>query len=87
MKLSNIKNLENFFAVLDSCTGRVELVSPNIRINLKSNLARYFGVAQLFAAGADEINELEIVAYDIDDIHRLMKFAMEDNITSSLTQE
>ena len=84
MKLKHIKNLENFFTVLDSCVDRVELVSPNIGINLKSNLARYFGIAQLFSAGTDEIDEIEIVAYNIDDINKLMKFAMEDNITTSL---
>ena len=80
MKLRHIKNLDNFFAVLDTCEGKVELVSPNLRINLKSNLARYFGIAQLFAAGSDEVEEIEIVAYEMEDIHRLMKFAMEDNI-------
>lgn len=84
MKLRHIKNLDNFFAVLDTCEGKVELVSPNLRINLKSNLARYFGIAQLFAAGKDEVEEIEIVAYEMEDIHRLMKFAMEDNISTSL---
>ena len=84
MKLRHIKNLNNFFAVLDTCEGKVELVSPNIRINLKSNLARYFGIAQLFAADSDEVEEIEIVAYEMEDIHRLMKFAMEDNISTSL---
>lgn len=84
MKLRHIKNLDNFFAVLDTCEGKVELVSPNLRINLKSNLARYFGIAQLFAAGSDEVEEIEIVAYEMEDIHRLMKFAMEDNISTSL---
>lgn len=84
MKLRHIKNLDNFFAVLDTCEGKVELVSPNLRINLKSNLARYFGIAQLFASGSDEVEEIEIVAYEMEDIHRLMKFAMEDNISTSL---
>ena len=84
MKLIHIKNLDNFFAVLDTCEGKVELVSPNLRINLKSNLARYFGIAQLFASGSDEVEEIEIVAYEMEDIHRLMKFAMEDNISTSL---
>ena len=84
MKLRHIKNLDNFFAVLDTCEGKVELVSPNLRINLQSNLARYFGIAQLFASGSDEVEEIEIVAYEMEDIHRLMKFAMEDNISTSL---
>ena len=32
----------------------------------------------------DEVEEVEIVAYEMEDIHRLMKFAMEDNISTSL---
>ena len=43
MKVSNIKDIDKFFAVVDSCEGRV-------------------------------IPELEIVAYEKDDIDKLMSF-------------
>ena len=37
MKVSNIKDVEKFFEVVDSCTGRVELVTgEGDRLNLKS---------------------------------------------------
>ena len=77
MKLMNVKNLEMLFQVIDNCNGKVELVSKDMRINLKSNIAKYFGLASLFAAGVDEIKEMEIVAYDVEDVQRLIRFAME----------
>ena len=37
MKVSNIKDIEKFFEVVDSCEGRVELVTgEGDRLNLKS---------------------------------------------------
>lgn len=77
MKLMNIKNLERFFEVVDSCTGKVELVSNDMRINLKSNLAKYFSFASLFASGTEDMKEVEIVAYDMEDAQKLIRFAME----------
>ena len=66
MKVSNIKDIDKFFAVVDSCEGRVELVTgEGDRLNLKS-------LANIFSAG--EIPELEIVAYEKDDIDKLMNF-------------
>ena len=42
MKVSNIKDVEKFFEVVDSCTGRVELVTgEGDRLNLKSKLSQY----------------------------------------------
>ncbi len=53
MKVSNIKDIDKFFAVVDSCEGRVELVTGE----------------------GDRLNpELEIVAYEKDDIDKLMSF-------------
>ena len=40
MKVSNIKDIDKFFAVVDSCEGRVELVTgEGDRLNLKSKLS------------------------------------------------
>ena len=42
MKVSNIKDIDKFFAVVDSCEGRVELVTgEGDRLNLKSKLSQY----------------------------------------------
>ena len=61
MKVSNIKDIEKFFEVVDSCEGRVELV-----------LSQYVSLANIFSGG--EIPELEIVAYEKEDIDKLMSF-------------
>ena len=41
MKVTNIKDIEKFFKVIDSCKGRVELVTgEGDRLNLKSKLSQ-----------------------------------------------
>ena len=73
MKIQNISDVNKFFAVIDRCKGTVELVSPEgDRINLKSKLTQYLSMATIFSNGY--IKELELVAYDKDDIDRLIKF-------------
>ncbi len=43
MKVSNIKDVDKFFEVVDSCTGKVELVTgEGDRLNLKSKLSQYY---------------------------------------------
>ena len=70
---SEHSDVEKFFTVIDQCKGTVELVSPEgDRINLKSKLAQYLSMATIFSNGY--IKELELVAYDKDDIDRLIKF-------------
>lgn len=75
MKIKNIKNVEKFFEVVDSCKGKVELVGEDIRLNLKSKLAQYFSIAKIFSDG--EIQELEVVAYNQEDISKLMNFMID----------
>ena len=73
MKVSNIKDIQKFFDVVDSCTGRVELVTgEGDRLNLKSKLSQYVSLANIFSNG--EIPELEIVASEKEDVDRLMNF-------------
>ena len=78
MKFKNIQNLDRFFEVVDSCDGKIELVGPDIRLNLKSNLAKIFGLANIFAAGHD-VEELEILAYNQEDIDKLIAFMVSGN--------
>ena len=48
MKVSNIKDVEKFFQVVDSCEGRVELVTgEGDRLNLKSKLSQYVSLANI----------------------------------------
>lgn len=73
MKIQNITDVEKFFQVVDECKGTVELVSTEgDRINLKSKLAQYLSMATIFSNGY--IKELELVAYDKEDVDRLIKF-------------
>lgn len=75
MKIKNIKNVKKFFEVVDSCEGKVELVGEDIRLNLKSKLAQYFSIAKIFSDG--EIPELEVVAYNQEDISKLMAYMID----------
>ena len=77
MKLKNIQNVDDFFKVIDSCVGRVELVTgEGDRLNLKSKLAQYVSLANIFSNGG-EIPQLEIIAYEKEDIDRLVQFMID----------
>ena len=77
MKIQNISNVEKFFEVVDSCTGKVELVTgEGDRLNLKSKLCQYVSMAKIFSDGT--IAELEIIAYEPEDTKKLMNFMMEN---------
>ena len=55
MKVSNIKDIDKFFAVVDSCEGRVELVTgEGDRLNLKSKLSQYVSLANIFSGRSEE---------------------------------
>ena len=73
MKIKNINNVDKFFEVVDSCKGKVELVTgEGDRLNLKSKLCQYVSLANIFSGG--EIPELEIVASEKEDIEKLFNF-------------
>ncbi|MCI6121648.1 MAG: polya polymerase [Lachnospiraceae bacterium] len=76
MKVQNITNVEKFFSAVDECKGRVELVTgEGDRLNLKSKLSQYVSMANIFSNG--EIPELELIAYEKEDIDRLVKFMID----------
>ena len=73
MKVQNISDIDGFFKVVDACSGKVELVKgEGDRLNLKSKLSQYVSMANIFSNG--EIPELEIIAYEKEDIDRLVSF-------------
>lgn len=74
MKLYNITNVDGLFEVIDQCVGKVELVGPDLRLNLKSKLSQYFSLAKLFSDG--EIPEMEIITYNQEDTNRLIDYMM-----------
>ena len=78
MKVQNINDVDKFFKVVDSCSGKVELVTgEGDRLNLKSKLSQYVSMANIFSDGT--IKELEIVAYEPSDIDKLVNFMMDGN--------
>ena len=75
MKVQNITDIDKFFEVVDRCSGKAELVTGvGDRLNLKSKLSQYVSIANIFSNS--EIPELEIVAYEPDDIERLTEFML-----------
>lgn len=76
MKVQNITDVEGFFLVVDSCKGRVELVTgEGDRLNLKSKLSQYVSMANIFSNG--EIPELEVIAYEKEDTDKLIQFMID----------
>ena len=77
MKVQNIQNIDKFFEVVDQCKGKVELVTgEGDRLNLKSKLSQFVSLANIFSNG--EIPELEIIAYEPEDVDRLINFMIND---------
>lgn len=75
MKVKNIRDIDDFFRVIDSCDGTVELVTKEgDRLNLKSKLCQYVSLANVFSGGL--IDEIEIVAYKKNDIDKLINYMM-----------
>ena len=79
MKVQNITDIDKFFKVIDSCKGKVELLTgEGDRLNLKSKLSQYVSMANIFSNG--EIPELEIVAHEKEDIDKLIDYMMNSNV-------
>ena len=73
MKVQNITDINKFCDVVDSCKGKVELVTgEGDRLNLKSKLCQYVSLANIFSSG--EIPEMEILAYEKEDVDNLLNF-------------
>ncbi len=73
MKVTKIDDIAGFFKVVDSCAGKVELVTgEGDRLNLKSKLSQYVSMANIFSDGM--IEELEIIAYEPEDIDKIVNF-------------
>ena len=80
MKIMNIKNVDEFFKVVEQCKGRVELVTgEGDRLNLKSKLTQYVSLAKIFSDGSN-IPEIELVAHEPEDMAKLIQYMMESNV-------
>ena len=76
MKVQNITNIDKFFEVVDSCKGKVELVTgEGDRLNLKSKLSQYVSMANIFFIG--EFSELEVKAFEKEHTDKFIHFMMD----------
>lgn len=76
MKLKNIDNPEEFMKLIDTCKGKVELITDEgDRLNLKSKLCQYVSLANVFSKAA-VIPEIEIIAYEPEDANKLVQYMM-----------
>lgn len=74
MKISTIKNFDSFVEAINSCKGKVELVTnEGDRLNLKSKLSQYFSFVKLLNNGELK-KEIELVCYDPEDAKRLLDY-------------
>lgn len=78
MKLFHIRDIDEFFKVVNNCKGRVELVTgEGDRLNLKSKLCQYISLANIFSV-KEEIPEIELVLSDMDDMAAMLNFMMRE---------
>lgn len=77
MKLLNITedNIDRFFQVINECEGKVEIVSSDFRLNLKSNFVKYVSIAKIFFN--KEVEEIELLVYNQNDVTKLVDFMIE----------
>ena len=76
MKINGIKNAQEFFKVVDSCIGRVELLTgEGDRLNLKSKLCQYISMTQLFSKSEDL--HLEVIESEEEVLQKICRYLMQ----------
>lgn len=76
MRINGIKDVEAFVKVVDSCVGRVELVTgEGDRLNLKSKLSQYVSLEKIL--NDETFTELEIIASEPEDVNKIISFLMD----------
>ena len=73
MKLYNINenNIDEFFKTVDECEGKVEIVSDDFKLNLKSKFTQYVSLAKIFFNG--EVDEIELITHNPNDTRNTTK--------------
>ncbi len=75
MRFTSMTDADAFFQVIDSCRGKVELVSgEGERLNIKSKLNQYVCLVKIFSE--ETVGRLEIVAAESADMEKIMDFMM-----------
>ena len=80
IKITNVKNPKSFMDVVEKCEGSVQLVtSEGDNINLKSTLAQFIAIANIFTEDGGvktEIPGVELEVSEQSDVTRLVEFMM-----------
>ena len=77
MKLYNIKNIEKFCSVIDSCEGNVTMLNEKgDRLNLKSKLSQFVALSSVLGAEEKPISEMEVLVDNPKDTMKLVEFAL-----------
>lgn len=72
MRITNIKNINEFMKALDECEGKLELVTEQgDRLNLNSKISQFVSFLKIVNDG--HIHNVEIISHNKNDIERLMK--------------
>ena len=73
MRVKQIKDIDGFFGALESCKGRVELITVvKDVLNLASKLTQFIGLTRVF--NNPEIEAYEIVRYNGEDYQLIKEF-------------
>lgn len=73
MRVKQIKDIDGFFRALESCKGRVELITDEKDVlNLASKLTQFIGLTRVF--NNPEIDAYEIVCYNGEDYQLIKDF-------------
>ena len=79
MRISNVNNVEGLFNVLNSCEGKVELVSKEgDTINLKSKLSQMLLMSKMLDNAF--IKEMELIVHEPNDMKKVVEFMMGDAV-------
>ncbi len=70
MKIRNIRDVDQFLKVVESCKGSVELVTGE---GDRLNLCQYISLASIFS-NSEKIPNLEIIALEPEDRDKLLRF-------------
>ena len=72
MKVTNIRDVNKFFEVVDKCEGKVELVTKHGDcLNLGSKISQFAATVKIVTDST--IQQGDIVSYNREDTERLMK--------------
>lgn len=74
MKVDKVTDIKGLFDVVDSCKGKVELITgEGDRLNLKSKLCQIISLSSIFPM-MTEIPNLEIIAHEPEDMEKIAGF-------------